>query len=153
MILITIRLSLVFDVFLKKGKVQPPVAYWELCKTSACPWECVPQWTSSVTWVMAEKWDGEPSIPLLQEGPRESITFKRTLIFILSSREKSPMLSGVKQALELGNSSFCLTLISPFFLYSWQQRKQPSSSMPWLFWSLCSALMLLKWPWSFFSLG
>ena len=106
--------------------MQLPGAYWGLCKTSACPWECDPQQTSSITWVMAEKRLSEkrlePSIPWLQEGPSESITFKRTLIFVKSSREKSPILSGVKQPLGSGNSSFCLTLISPFFLCSWQQR-------------------------------
>ena len=55
----------------------------------------------------------------------------------------------------LGVRKFCLLLNinKPIlFVFLATEKTQPSSSMPWLFWSLCSTLMLLKWPWSFFSL-
>ena len=96
-------------------------------------WKHVPRWTSSISWVMTEK-RLRTFYPLAFQEPSESIPFKRTLIFVKSSGEKSPILSGVKQPLGSGPSSFCLTLISSFFLCSWQKRKkQPASPVQWLF--------------------
>lgn len=105
---------------------------------------------SSRSW---QKRDWEPSIPGLQEGPSEAIPFLKTLIFVKSSREKSPTL---RCQTTLGERKFFLSLNfnKPIlFVLLATEKKWPSSSMQQLFWSLCPMLMLLKSPRSFSLLG
>lgn len=148
MILLTFRY-----VFLRgRKRMQLPVAYWGLCKT-ACPWECVPQQTSSITWVTAEK--RLRTFHPFASGRTQWIHYVQKDIDLCKVLQRE-ISHPIRCQTTLGVRKFFLlfNFNKPIlFVFLATERKQPSSSVPWLFRSLCSVLTLLKWPWSFFSLG